>query len=563
MKTSKFILMAAASVAVLSSCSKLGKLTNENFTVTPTPLEAIGGEVPVTINGTIPVKYMKKKAVVTVTPVLKYEGGEAVGQSATFQGEKVEGNATKVFYKEGAVYTMKNNFTYVDPMLQSELYARFDAKLGKKTVSIPEVKIGYGVLATSQLLNRCAISGATAPDAYQRIIAQKQEANIKFLINQANLRASELGTASIKDLGKILREINDNEETRALQNIEVSAYASPDGKLSINEKLAEKRQDVSANYLKGELKKIKMNADVDTKFTAEDWDGFQELVSKSNLQDRDVILRVLSMYKDPEEREQQIRNMSEVFTDIKESILPELRRARLIVNYEIIGRSDDQILEQYKQDPSKLSVEELVYGANTLVKDNATRQQWNETIAQQYPSDYRAINNMAQQAIADGKNEVAQSLLKQAASINKSAPEVNTNLALLALKDGKVSEAEGYLAKGSGSDTFKEVMGNLNIAKGNYAQAASDLAGVKSNSAALAQILAKDYTSAKTTLAGIKNTDAITSYLQAILAARTGDAATLTSALANAIRLDPTLATRAAGDLEFAKYANAVKSLVK
>ncbi len=563
MKTSKFILMAAASVAVLSSCSKLGKLTNENFTVTPTPLEAIGGEVPVTINGTIPVKYMKKKAVVTVTPVLKYEGGEAVGQSATFQGEKVEGNATKVFYKEGAVYTMKNNFTYVDPMLQSELYARFDAKLGKKTVSIPEVKIGYGVLATSQLLNRCAISGATAPDAYQRIIAQKQEANIKFLINQANLRASELGTASIKDLGKILREINDNEETRALQNIEVSAYASPDGKLSINEKLAEKRQDVSANYLKGELKKIKMNADVDTKFTAEDWDGFQELVSKSNLQDKDVILRVLSMYKDPEEREQQIRNMSEVFTDIKESILPELRRARLIVNYEIIGRSDDQILEQYKQDPSKLSVEELVYGANTLVKDNATRQQWNETIAQQYPSDYRAINNMAQQAIADGKNEVAQSLLKQAASINKSAPEVNTNLALLALKDGKVSEAEGYLAKGSGSDTFKEVMGNLNIAKGNYAQAASDLAGVKSNSAALAQILAKDYTSAKTTLAGIKNADAITSYLQAILAARTGDAATLTSALANAIRLDPTLATRAAGDLEFAKYASAVKSLVK
>ena len=563
MKNFKFILMAAASVAVLSSCSKLGKLTNENFTVTPTPLEAIGGEVPVTINGTIPVKYMKKKAVVTVTPVLKYEGGEAVGQSATFQGEKVEGNATKVIYKEGAVYTMKNNFTYVDPMLQSELYARFDAKLGKKTVSIPEVKIGYGVLATSQLLNRCAISGATAPDAYQRIIAQKQEANIKFLINQANLRASELGTASIKDLGKILREINDNEETRALQNIEVSAYASPDGKLSINEKLAEKRQDVSANYLKGELKKIKMNADVDTKFTAEDWDGFQELVSKSNLQDKDVILRVLSMYQDPEEREQQIRNMSEVFTDIKESILPELRRARLIVNYEIIGRSDDQILEQYKQDPSKLSVEELVYGANTLVKDEATRQQWNETIARQYPSDYRAVNNMAQQAIADGKNELAQSLLKQAANINKNAAEVNTNLALLALKDGKVSEAEGYLAKGSGSDTFKEVMGNLNIAKGNYTQAASDLAGVKSNSAALAQILAKDYTSAKTTLAGIKNADAITSYLQAILAARTGDATTLTSALANAIRLDPTLATRAANDLEFAKYASAVKSLVK
>ena len=302
MKTTRFLLLAASSAIVLSSCSKLGKLSEENFAVTPTPLELVGNEVPATINGTFPVKYMKKKAVVTVTPVLKYEGGEAVGQSATFQGEKVEGNGTTVQYKAGGVYTMKTNFSFAEPMLKSDLYARFDAKLGKKTVSIPDVKIGYGVLATSQLLNRCGMNPSTATDAFQRVIAQKQEANIKFLINQANLRASELNSVSIKDLGRILREINDNEETRTLQNIEVSAYASPDGKYDINEKLAEKRQDASANYLKGELKKIQMNADIDTKFTAEDWDGFQELISKSNLQDKDVILRVLSMYKDPEER---------------------------------------------------------------------------------------------------------------------------------------------------------------------------------------------------------------------------------------------------------------------
>ena len=563
MKTTKLLFVAASAAIGLSSCSKLGKLSSDNFNVTPTPLEAVGSEVPLTINGTFPVKYMKKKAVVTVTPVLKYQGGEAVGQSATFQGEKVEGNGTTIQYKAGGVYTMKSNFTYEEPMLKSDLYARFDAKLGKKTVSIPEVKIGYGVIATSQLLSRCGMTGATAPDAYQRIIEQKQEANIKFLINQANLRASELNTVSIKDLGKILREINDNEETRALQNIEVSAYASPDGSYSINEKLAEKRQDVSADYLKGELKKIQMKADVDTKFTAEDWDGFQDLISKSNLQDKDVILRVLSMYKDPEEREQQIRNMSEVFTDIKESILPELRRARLIVNYEIIGRSDDQILEQYRRDPSKLSVEELIYGANKLVTDDETRRQWNETIGRQYPSDYRSLNNMAQIAITNGQDALAQTYLKQAASINKNASEVNTNLALLALKEGDVAAAESYLSKGSGSNTFKEVMGNLNIAKGNYTQAASDLAGVASNSAALAQILAKDYVAAKNTLANIKNGDGITSYLQAILAARTGDAATVTSALANAIKLDPTLAERTANDYEFIKYASAVKSLIK
>ena len=563
MQKTNILMLAAGSVLLLTSCSKLGKLSSDNFTVTPTPLEAVGGHVPATINGTFPTKYLKKKAVVTVTPVLKYEGGEAVGQSATFQGEKVEGNATTISYKVGGTYTMKSNFAFVEPMLNSELYARFDAKLGKKTVSIPEVKIGYGVVATSELLNRCSITPATAPDAYQRIIAQKQEANIKFLINQANLRASELNSVSIKDLGKILREINDNEETRALSSIEVSAYASPDGKYSFNEKLAEKRQNVSSDYLKNELKKIKMKADVDTKFTAEDWEGFQELVSKSNLQDKAVILRVLSMYQDPEEREQQISNMSEVYTDIKESILPELRRARLIVNYEIIGRSDEQILDQYKQDASKLSVEELVYGANKLVKDEATRQQWNETIAKLYPSDYRSLNNMAQQAIANGNVNAAQNYLKEAQKVSKNAAEVNTNMALLALKSGDVAAAETYLAKGSGADTFKEVMGNLNIAKGNYTQAASDLAGAKTNSAALAQILAKDYTNAKNTLANVKNADATTSYLQAILAARTGDANGVATNLKNAIQKDPTLASRAAKDLEFSKFESTVKSLVK
>ena len=555
--------MASASVLVLTSCSKLGKLGADNFNVTPTPLEAVGGQVPATINGTFPTKYMKKKAQVTVTPVLKYEGGEAVGQSSTFQGEKVEGNGTTIQYKVGGTYTMKTNFAYVDPMIKSDLYARFDAKVGKKTVKIPEVKIGYGAIATSQLLSRCDITAATAPDAYQRIIAQKQEANIKFLINQATLRASELNSVSVKDLGKILKEINDNTLTRALTNIEVSAYASPDGKFDFNEKLAEKRQNVSSNYLKKELKKIKMDADVDTKFTAEDWEGFQELISKSNLQDKQVILRVLSMYEDPEEREQQISNMSEIYTDIKQNILPELRRARLIVNYEIIGRSDAQILEQFASDPSKLSVEEMLYGANRLVKDDATRQKWNETIAKQYPSDYRALNNLAQQAISKGDVNAAESYLKQAAQVSKNASEVNTNLALMSLKSGDVAKAETYLAKGSGSNTFKEVMGNLNIAKGNYTQAASDLAGVNTNSAALAQILAKDYTSAKTTLSKIKNADATTSYLQAVLAARTGDASSLASSLKDAIQKDPTLATRAANDLEFAQFASTIKNIVK
>jgi len=563
MKKNVLFLMAGGAM-LLTGCKKLGPLSADNFTVNPTPLEAIAGEVPATINGTFPVKYMKKKAQVTVTPVLKYEGGEALGQSASFQGEKVQGNATTIQYKAGGNYTMKSNWKYTDEMLQSDLYLRFNAKIGKKTVEVPEVKVGYGVVSTSALLGRCLASsaGSLAPDAYQRVIKQKQEANIKFLIAQANLRTSELQSVSVSDLVKVLKEINDNAETRALDKIEVSAYASPDGSFALNEKLAEKRQNVSADYLQKELKKIKMDASIDTKFTAEDWDGFQELISQSNLQDKAVILRVLSMYQDPEERETQIRNMSEIYTDIKEGILPELRRARLIVNYDIIGRSDEQIVEQYKSDASKLSVEEMLYGA-ALAKTAAEKQAWYEKTTQVYPSDYRAYNNLAQLAYQQGDATKAQQLLAKAQGVNRSAAPVNTNLALLALTQGNAQQAETCLAQGTGSDCFNEVMGALNIAKGNYTQAASNLSQTKNNTAALAQILNKDYAAAKQTLAAIKNADAVTSYLKAVLAARTNDASAVATNLREAIQKDSTLASRAVRDLEFAQYASTIKALVK
>lgn len=564
MRKSFLLSLAVAGVAVMSSCSKLGNLSADNFKVTPTPLEAVAGEVPATINGVFPEKYMKKKAVVTVTPVLKYEEGEAVGQSATFQGEKVEGNGSEISYRLGGTYTMKTNFSYVPAMLKSELYARFDAKLGKKTVSIPDVKIGYGVLATSDLLNRCVITASTAQDAFQRVIEQKQEANIKFLIGQANLRTSELSSVSIQDLVKILKEINDMQEERALQTIEVSAYASPDGSYDLNEKLAEKRQDVSTGYLEKQLKHIDMQADINTRFTAEDWDGFQELISQSNLQDKDVILRVLSMYQDPEEREQQIRNMSSVFTEIAEGILPELRRARLIVCYEVIGRSDDQIMEQYAQDASKLSIEELVYGANMLVEDASVRKQWYETCMKLYPNDYRAYNNMAQLAIMEGNPTAASSWLMKAKKVNDKAAEVNANLAILALQEnGDVEQATVLLGQASGSDTFNEILGNVNIAKGNYIQAQQNLANTYSNSAALAQILNKDYAEAQKTLSAIRTPDATTSYLKAILSARTGDTGALKSNLKVAIAGDSSLKARAAKDLEFEKYQETIADLIK
>ena len=345
--------------------------------------------------------------------------------------------------------------------------------------------------------------------------------------------------------------------------LEVSAYASPDGSYKLNERLAERRQDVSADYLKQQLKKIKLDADIRTRYTAEDWDGFQELIQASNLQDKQIILSVLSMYKDPEEREQQIRNMSAIYTDIKDGIMPELRRARLMVNYEVIGRSDVEIIDQYKSDPSKLSLEELVYGATMLMETPAEQKQWNQTIARLYPNDYRAYNNLAGLAYQEGDYQTAINYLTQAKNINTRASEVNTNLALIALRDGNLSQAESYLAQGFGADTYNEVLGAYNLASGNYQQAAQNLTKTANNTAALAQILSKDYASARQTLTNMKKPDATTSYLRAILAARTGDAAAVVSNLRQAVEKDASLRERAKNDLEFASYATTVASFLK
>lgn len=561
MRKNYYLVMSLAAVAALTSCKKLGELSADNFTVTPTPLEAVAGQVSATIDGKFPEKYMKKKAVVTVTPVLKYEGGEAKGESATFQGEKVQGNDQTIAYKAGGTYTMKSVFDFVPAMLQSDLYLQFDAKVGKKTVTVPEVKVGYGVVATSQLLQNtlASVQPSLAADAYQRIIAEKQEANIKFLIEQAKLRDSELNSDNVKAFVAMMKEINDAKETRALKNIEISAYASPDGALDLNTRLAEQRQDNTDKYLQKEMKKIEMEGQVDTKYTAEDWDGFQELVSQSNIQDKDVILRVLSMYKDPEERETQIKNMSAVFNELAETILPELRRARLTMNYEIIGRSDEQIVSQFSSDASQLSVEELLYGANlSTVSD---KEAWYQKTSQLYPNDYRAYNNLGMLAYQKGDMSAAENYFNKAKSLKADAPEVNANLALIELGKGNVSAAETNLGKAAGAQGFNEANAALNIAKGSYQQAASAANGVKSNTAALAQILNKDYAGAKSTLEGVAKKDAYTSYLLAIVAARTNDAAGVNSNLKDAVSKDSSLKGRAAKDLEFAQYKSAVESL--
>ncbi|MBQ8220247.1 MAG: tetratricopeptide repeat protein [Bacteroidaceae bacterium] len=562
MKKFHLSVIAATLLALCSCSSKLSEMSADYFTVTPQVLEAVNGEVPVTISGTFPAKYFPKKAVITITPVLKWNGGSVTGESHTFIGELTEGNSQVISYKNGANVTMKNSFDYVPEMAKSELYLEFAAKVKGKTKSMPAVKIADGVLSTAELYSQTTASTkpAYAQDAFQRIIKQAKQANIMFLIQQANLRWSEINSTQMKDFTATLQDVKADTKNKALENVEVSAYASPDGGLDLNDRLAAQRQKNAQTHVNKVLKKNKVETTVDTKYTAEDWEGFQELVSASNIPDKDLILRVLSMYKDPEVREREIKNISAAYAELAEEILPQLRRARLTLNYQLIGRSDAEILEAFKSDASVLSIEELLYAA-TLVKSDNEKVAIYKKAASLYSNDYRPYNNMAEIAMKAANYNEAKSLLQKAAKLNPSAAEVNTNLGMLALIDGNVVEAEKYLLKGTDSKENAAALGNLYVAQGQYDRAVKAFGDTKSNAAALAQIMSKNYTAAKNTLSQVEKADAYTYYLNAIVGARTNNATMVAENLKKAVKLDSSLRTKAANDIEFVKFASAVAGL--
>ena len=554
MRNNLILTLSVCSLALMTSCSKLGKLTSDCFSVSPNPLETVGGKVPATVEGQFPEKFMNKKAIVIVVPELRYAGGEvAKGQPMTFQGEKVMGNDKVISYRLGGRYTMKTSFDYVPAMQKSDMYLTFNARIGNSKVNVPAIKVATGVIATAELYRKAMLQGGAclALDSFQRVIDRKQEANVKFLINQANLRSNELKNNSVREFVSMLKRINSDREGLAIKNVEVKAYASPEGGFSFNDKLANKRQNVSEGYVKQQLKGTKLKTDIDAHYTAQDWDGFMKLVQASKIQDKDVILRVLSMYKDPQEREKQIRNMSEGFRELADGILPELRRSRLIINYQTIGRSDDQIQQQYAADPTKLSLEELLYAAS-LTNDKNTKKAIYKKTTELYDRDYRAYNNLAALALNDGDEQTAQSYLEKALQVNRKAPEAFANKAYIDLTHGRIADAERHLSDATEANGFNEVLGNLHIARGNYANASDELFN-NNNSAALAQLMNKNYVAAEQTLKAIQQPNGLTYYLFAVLNARQGKNDAAATYLKDALQKDPSLAEYAKNDLEFAK----------
>lgn len=560
-------LLVFAAVLVLGSCSsKMKEMKPEFFTVTPEVLEVTGCEVPVTIDGKFPAKFFNKKSVLTITPVLKHKDGEAIAEASIFQGESVRGNDKTISYDNGGNFRMKMTFDYVPAMEEAELYLRFSVNKGNKSKTLPEVKVADGCIATSQLYQQTVATAniAWCDDAFQRVIKQAKEANILFLIQQTNLRMSELKSNEIKDFKNTLTDIATDFKNKVLDDVQISSYASPDGTFDLNDNLATGRGDNAAKFVKKELKKANLNGYVDNDYTAEDWEGFKELVSKSELPDKELILRVLSMYNDPEEREAQIKNISSVYKELADDILPKLRRARITLNYQLIGRSDTQIKEQYKADPKVLSIEEILY-SSILTEDIKEIEDIFNTAIKLYPADHRAYNNLGVLAYNRGDYNTAASYFAKAGNADNASPEVKINLGYLELMKGNIAEAESNITTGASAKAGDEALGNLYIAQGLYGRATSQFGDSKTNSAALAQLLNKDYSKARNTIENIENPDATTHYIKAVLGARTSNIAFVYDGLKEAIKLDPSLAEKAGKDLEFRKYAQdqTFQSIVK
>lgn len=535
---------------LVSSCAcRLKPLNGSAAQVDPNPLTLVGTQIPGQVRLTLPAKWCHKRAIVNITPELRYAGTSVTGQTVTIQGENVRDNYQTISYERGGSVIVPFAFDYKPGMEQSDLYLTFTATVKGKKVNLPAIKVARGTIMTAGLASISDITPALARDAFQRVIKEQYTADLKFLINRAEVRAAELNKREVKDWQDVVDNAYQvpNQEV----DIEIQAYASPDGAQDLNERLSAQRERNTSSVIARKLgnKKIEVNAH----YTAEDWDGFQKLLEASNIQDKELVLRVLSMYPDPEDREREIRNLSHVFTQLADEILPELRRSRLNANVRIIGKSDDELKMFMAQRPGRLTIEEILYTATLY--DNA-KDQMNayQQATQLYPKDYRAYNNIGTLYLAQGNYEQAAKYFAQAQKIQPNAAS-NMNEALLALDRGDLATAQRLMGSAVEVPEAGQGIGFLQMHEGKYADAVRSFGNTPSNALAIAQIMQGQYADATRTLAAVAQPNGETAYLKAVVAARTNDLQALISNLRSAIAQDSSYALRAQRDLEFAAFS--------
>ena len=510
--------------------------------------------VPATVTARIPAKFFVKNAEVTVTPYLCFEGQEVASQPYTFQGEKVRGNAPVINYENGGTVTIPVMYEYQPDMMRSDLQLAFDVRQGSKQYALPRVKVATGVVATSTLADASTVTPALAQDKFQRVINEKYDADIHFLINQANIREGQLKSDEMLSLNEQLKNAA-NDPSRKIEEINISSYASPEGSLDLNTRLAESREKNTSAYLDKQLKKDNITefGELTANFTPEDWEGFQKLVAASSIQDKELILSVLSMYKDPEQREKEIRNLSSIFDQLAEQVLPQLRRSRITASINVIGKSDRELMDAYAQNPKSLTIDELLYTA-TLFDNNADKMKVYDTAAKLYPNDYRAFNDLGMTQFAAGDYDAAKQNFAHAQRLAPAATEPQMNMGLVSLMNKDYRQANQKFGAAAGQPELNDAMGTYYLMTGDPAAAVKAFGNAKTNNAALAQILTKDYSKAKSTLAGITAPNAMTYYITAILGARTNNDTMVNNNLRQAVKLDRSLAAKAAKDLEFQNF---------
>ena len=546
-----FVMMLMVAFIVTSCRARLSPLSQNNFNATPSPLETVGVQVPVAISGAFPERWFNRNAIVTVTPVLRFEGGEVVGTPHAFQGENIAGNRTVISQRRGGNFTINESFAFRPEMQNSGLYLRFETRIRNRHALLPDVRIADGVIATSALADALTTTPSVAPDGFQRIIQEQQEAHIMFLINQANLRQSELNAWGVQQwMRQVEESMND---PRRNVSLEISAYASPDGPTAFNERLAQDRERVTNEHLVRELDRRNISTDIHAHFTSEDWEGFRQLVAASDLQDRELVLRVLEMNPDPQVREREIRNLSLIFQELADVILPQLRRSRLIASIEIVGRSNEEILDAWRNTPNVLSVEEVLY-ASSLTNDPDEIERIYQFVTANFAGDYRGWNNMGTLFYREGDLTMATQAFERAAQVSPNASNVNANRALLALYNRNFTAANEYIGRSAGATSVNEILGLYHLMQGNYAQAVTAFGNTQTNNAALAHLLTRDYNRARLTLEAIQAPDATTYYLLAVIAARTNNFNDVMTNLRRSINIDRTKARKALNDLEFAQY---------